>query len=240
MIKAVIFDMYETLITHYQSTLYFGRQIAADAGIPEDRFCKLWDATEQDRTIGKLTFEEVIETILRENQCYSDTLFHAIVQKRMQVKEECFAHIHKDIVPLLSGLREKGLKVGLISNCFSEETAAIRKSVLFSYFDVACLSYEQGIQKPDAEIFRRCIAKLKVEADECLYVGDGGSHELEAAQAVGMKAVQAVWYLREGTNQPCGRKEGFLQVEQPLDLISLHRNMTVNGNNLFPALMTIT
>ena len=31
MIKAVIFDMYETLITHYDSPLYFSMHMAADA-----------------------------------------------------------------------------------------------------------------------------------------------------------------------------------------------------------------
>ena len=38
MIRAVIFDMFETLITHYNSPLYFGKQMAEDAGIPENRF----------------------------------------------------------------------------------------------------------------------------------------------------------------------------------------------------------
>ena len=32
MIRAVIFDMFETLITHYKCPLYFGAQMAADAG----------------------------------------------------------------------------------------------------------------------------------------------------------------------------------------------------------------
>ena len=219
MIRAVIFDMYETLITHFQSTLYFGKQMAADAGIPENKFRELWDLTEQDRTIGKLTLEQVIEAILRENKCYSDELFQRIVQKRIQVKEECFLHLHKSIIPLLSSLKEKGIKVGLISNCFSEETNVIRNSVLFQYFDAVCLSYEQGIQKPDKEIFRRCINKLNVKADECLYVGDGGSYELEAAKEIGMEAVQAVWYLQDGTTQPCGRKAGFEQIENPIDIL---------------------
>lgn len=221
MIKAVIFDMYETLITHYQSPLYFGKQIAADAGIPESKFRELWDATESDRTIGKLTLEEVIETILKNNGCYSQELFQKIVQKRIQVKEECFRHLHREIIPLLSGLKESGMKVGLISNCFSEEVAVIRKSVLFPYFDAACLSYEQKVQKPDAEIFRRCVSQLNVKAEECLYVGDGGSHELEAAKEIGMNAVQAVWYLQEGTNQPCGRKADFQQIENPLELLKI-------------------
>ena len=31
MIRAVIFDMFETLITHYESPLYFGAEMAEDA-----------------------------------------------------------------------------------------------------------------------------------------------------------------------------------------------------------------
>lgn len=52
-------------------------------------------------------------------------------------------------------------------------------------------------------------------------MGDGGSNELEAAEAIGMKAVQAVWYLKEGTNQPAKRKADFEQIERPLDIISI-------------------
>lgn len=38
MLKAVIFDMYETLITLYESPLYFGTQMALDTGIEEEKF----------------------------------------------------------------------------------------------------------------------------------------------------------------------------------------------------------
>lgn len=219
MIKAVIFDMFETLITHYQSPLYFGTQIAADAGISEERFQALWEPTEKERTIGKLTLEEVLERILRENQCYSEKLLNEIIAKRVAAKEECFRHLHPEIVPMLSRLKEKGLLVGLISNCFSEETDVIRRSELFPYFDAVFLSYEQGVQKPDEEIFHRCMNELLVKAEECIYVGDGGSNELEAARKLGMKAVQAAWYLQEGTTQPSRRKQGFLQLEKPLDVL---------------------
>ena len=61
MIKAVIFDMFETLITHYESPLYMGKQICADIGISEPRFREIWDTTDEDRTLGKKTLEEVIE-----------------------------------------------------------------------------------------------------------------------------------------------------------------------------------
>ena len=220
MIKAVIFDMYETLITHFNSPLYFGTQMSIDAGISEDKFQELWEPTEIDRTIGIMTLEEVLEMVLIKNKCYSKELRDSIVKKRMAAKEECFNHLHPEIIPLLCSLKEKGIMIGLISNCFSEESYVIKKSALFPYFDAVFLSYEQGIQKPDPEIYKRCMNKLTVKADECVYVGDGGSFELEAARELGMNAVQAVWYLQEGTIQPSGRKENFKQIEKPLDVLN--------------------
>lgn len=201
MIKAVIFDMFETLITHYQSPLYFGSQMAEDAKIPEDIFQKLWSATEYDRTIGNMTFEETLEMILKRNQCYCEELLNIIVAKRIASKEECFQHLNQEIIPMLYSLKEKGVLIGLISNCFSEEVDVIRRSVLYPYFDAVYLSYEQRIQKPDTDIFKRCMDKLLVKANECIYVGDGGSFELETARKLGMNAVQAAWYLQEGTTQ---------------------------------------
>lgn len=219
MIKAVIFDMFETLITHYQSPLYFSAQMAEDAGISVDEFRKYWDPTESDRSIGKLTFEETIRMVLQRNNCYSQARFDTIVAKRTAAKEECFRHLHPQILPMLTGLKERGISIGLISNCFSEEVGPIRKSVLFPYFDAVCLSYEEKVPKPDVEIFVRCMERLSVSATECIYVGDGGSFELETAQKLGMKALQAVWYLQEGTVQVLIRKPGFVQLEKPLDVL---------------------
>lgn len=221
MIKAVVFDMYETLITLYESPLYFGTQMALDAGIEEDKFQKLWSEAEEDRTIGNITLEEILEKILKENDCYSESKMEYIVRKRIKCKEEAFEHLHAEILPMLRALKEKGILIGLISNCFSEESEVIKKSILYSFFDAVCLSFDEGMQKPDQAIFNRCLEKLNVQADECLYVGDGGSCELEAAKMLGMKAVQAVWYLKEGTNQPSKRKEEFENIETPLDVLKL-------------------
>lgn len=53
MIRAVIFDMYETFITLYESPLYFGTQMAADAGIPEEGFEQIETPLDILRRIGK-------------------------------------------------------------------------------------------------------------------------------------------------------------------------------------------
>lgn len=221
MLKAVIFDMYETLITQYQSPVYFGAQIAADAGIEETRFQKLWRQTERDRTVGNMTLEEALQMILQKNGCDSEALRSAIVRKRVQAKEACFRHLHREILPLLCALKERGALLGVISNCYSEEVYAIRRSVLYPYFDTVCLSYEQGLRKPDAEIYKRCMEGLRVRADECLYIGDGGCMELEAAKEVGMRAVQAVWYFPEKSARQRLTKADFPQIENPLAVLGI-------------------
>ena len=219
MTKAVIFDMYETLITHYSSPLYFGAEMAQDAGIPKEDFYHLWRGLDYERTVGSLSLEDLLERILKENDCYSDELLNKLIAKRVAVKEECFRHLHTEIIPMLSQLKEQGLLVGLISNCYAEEAKVIRKSELFPFFDRACLSCELGLAKPDVKIFERCMKELNVKPEECLYVGDGGSRELEITTALGMKAVQAVWYLQEGSTQPSRRMVDFLQAETPLEVL---------------------
>lgn len=219
MIKAVIFDMFETLITHFGSPLYMGRQIAAEAGIAEPVFREIWDSTDDARTLGRMTLEEVIETVLRRNGRYSEGLYTDIIRKRKASKTECFRYLHPEILPVLDSIREQGQKIGLITNCYFEERDVIRESVLLPYFDAVCMSCELGMMKPDPAIFRRCMAELGVKPEQCLYVGDGGSGELEAARSLGMHPVQAVWYF--GANPQAKRKTEFRQAESPMELIGL-------------------
>lgn len=219
MIRVVIFDMFETLVSHYYSPLYFGSQMAADANILEDRFQSTWKLTECDRTIGKMTLEQALEIIFKENDCYSQELLRKIIKKRKESKEACFRHINSEIIPMLTAIKKKGIHIGLISNCFSEEVEVIRKSELFPYFDGVYLSYEQGIEKPNEEIFTRCMRYFSSSPEECLYVGDGGSYELETARKLGMKVIQAAWYLQEESTQPSKRNDAFIQVENPMGVL---------------------
>ncbi len=220
MIKAVIFDMYETLITQFESPLYYGAQIAEDIGLPVEVFLPDWRATDFDRATGKKTLEEVFEELLKKHNIYTEDLYDKIVDKRIAIQADCFCHLHEEILPMLSKIKESGVKIGLISNCFSEEAELIRNSELFPYFDAPCLSYEEGIIKPDLDIFHRCMDRLGVKAEECLYVGDGGSQELETASCLGMHAVQAVWYRKaEGTGRLAEIRPEFEQVEKPFYIL---------------------
>ena len=219
MLKAVIFDMFETLITHFASPLYFGPQIAEDAGIGIQNFRKYWDVTGDDRTLGKMTLEEALTIAFKGNGCYSEELLERIVAKRIATKKECFNHLHEEIIPMLKGLKEAGFKIGLISNCFSEEVNVIKESVIYRFFDAAMFSWEQGVKKPDPVIFERCMMALGVTPEECVYVGDGGANELERSRELGMETYQAAWYFTENAFPPTGRNDEFSVLSHPLELL---------------------
>ena len=223
MIRAAIFDMYETLVTLFAVPAYLSPRMAADAGLAEEDFRPLWQATEEDRTLGRVTAEEAVAGILRAFGCPGGERLKRVLEGRARFRREAFSHLHPQILPMLEVLKERGLRLALISNCHSDEAARIRESVLYPYFDAVCLSYEEKMKKPDPAIYLRCLDRLGLSAEECLYVGDGGSDELRAAKRVGMRPVQALWYLREGTPQPVGRLAEFVGAETPLRIPELIR-----------------
>lgn len=221
MTDAVIFDMYETLITLHAAPLYFSAEMAQDAGVAVEELRRLWYPTEAQRTRGQLSFEAALEPVLRQLGCFTPELLARMGRRRREAKRAAFEHLHPQILPMLCRLKERGVRIGLITNCFLEEAEYIRGSELYPYFHTAMLSCAEGLSKPDPAIFLRCLQGLGVEASRCLYVGDGGSCELESAQALGMRAAQAVWYLKEGTLQPKGRMPAFTQLETPMDVLEM-------------------
>jgi len=64
------------------------------------------------------------------------------------------------------------------------------------------------------------LKKLGVEPEQCLYVGDGGSDELFSSEQIGMKALQAGWYLSESGMLEKRRQEQFPLLKRPSDVFS--------------------
>ena len=71
MIKAVIFDMFETLVTLFTGRTYFSEHIAADLNQPIEVFRKCWHETEKNRTLGKYSMEEGLAITLKNLGAYS-------------------------------------------------------------------------------------------------------------------------------------------------------------------------
>jgi putative hydrolase of the HAD superfamily len=98
--------------------------------------------------------------------------------------------LRADAVSALTGVKARGLGTALISDCTHELPAFLPTLPVAPLLDVQVFSVELGVCKPEPEIYLAACDRLGVEARECIYVGDGGSHELSGAQAVGMTAVR--------------------------------------------------
>lgn len=81
-----------------------------------------------------------------------------------------------------------------------------------------------GIKKPDKQIYEKCINVLDLENRDILYVGDGGSNELETANELGMITVQAIWFINDQSQQSSIKQE-FEHAKEPMDVLKIVRNI---------------
>ena len=186
--------MYETLVTLFAGRVYFSDDFARELDLPYTEYVEAWHATEMDRTCGKMTLEEGVEIALRKVGRYTPEAVGLLMRKRHESQSDTFASVPPETFALLAELKKRGIKIGLISNCFSDERDMIRASSLLPYFDAVELSYEQGLRKPVLKLYTSIAEELGVKPEECLYIGDGGSKELQGAEKAGMTPVQANWF----------------------------------------------
>ena len=84
-------------------------------------------------------------------------------------------------VPVLRSLREQGLRVALVSDCGHELPVILPTLPIARLLDAVVLSVDIGHCKPHPAMYLTACRRLGVAPGECLYVGDGGSHELTGA-----------------------------------------------------------
>jgi putative hydrolase of the HAD superfamily len=89
----------------------------------------------------------------------------------------------------LAQLRERGLRLGLISVCSEEVPAAWPESDLAGLFDAETFSSDTGLMKPEREIYLTTARALGVDPADAMFVGDGANDELGGAARVGMTPV---------------------------------------------------
>jgi putative hydrolase of the HAD superfamily len=119
-------------------------------------------------------------------------------------------HLAPDAQETLTALRELGLATALISNAGMTTAPNLRLMLrhhgIEALFDALLFSDELQLAKPDPRIFHAATEKLRVEAEDCAFVGDNPHNDVAGSLAAGMFAVQIGAKAREGvTAVPCIR-----------------------------------
>lgn len=187
--KAVFFDLFFTLANlEYQKENEFTL-----LGISRSE----WESSAENpqvynlRATGKIKDEKEMIKSMVAGLSFSvkDRQLEKLVEIRNDRYRNSLTDIHPDILFTLKHLKEKGLKLCLVSNADIIDKKYWPVSPLKDYFDDAIFSCDAGIVKPDKAIYQLAMEKLGVDAADSLFIGDGGSDELAGAKAVGMTTV---------------------------------------------------
>ncbi|WBB60692.1 HAD family hydrolase [Streptomyces sp. WMMC500] len=79
---------------------------------------------------------------------------------------------YPDAAAVLRGLRERDVRVGVVSNIGWDLRPVFRAHGLDAYVDAYTLSCEHGVQKPDPRLFRAACEALGQAPQDVLMVGD--------------------------------------------------------------------
>lgn len=97
-----------------------------------------------------------------------------------------------DVIPTLTRLRERGLKLALVSNTFIPGFVLdkhLQLHDLLEFFPIRVYSSAVGVCKPHPRIFEEALRQVGVSASDALFVGDVVRKDIVGAQRVGMRAV---------------------------------------------------
>lgn len=102
--------------------------------------------------------------------------------------EDSVWRTYPSAIETLDGLAARGVKLAVISNWDHRLPGILDALDLTDRFEVVTVSSIVGVEKPAPEIFERTLARLGVEAERTLHVGDSPLEDYSGAENAGMGA----------------------------------------------------
>lgn len=213
-IKAVIFDLFDTLLpviggdAFYEPALQKLYKVLLNKGVKvsfeefRQAYFEVRDKlyTETASTLEEPHFKVRLSRTLKKLG-YDYEVSHPVVDEGTKAFAEEFksyVSLDDETVEVLRRLHGK-YKLGIVSNISIPELAweLLEKFDLKKYFDTIIISGDVNRRKPHPEIFEKALKNLGVKASETLFVGDTLSTDIKGAKNVGMYTI-----LLKRTNSP--------------------------------------
>ncbi|NJK90360.1 MAG: HAD-IA family hydrolase [Blastochloris sp.] len=93
--------------------------------------------------------------------------------------------IFPEVEGCLSELRQRGYRLGVLSNWDRRLRSILSGLELMDYFEDCVISSEVGVEKPHLGIFQIAMERFKIEASQAILVGDEPRFDEEGARSAG-------------------------------------------------------
>lgn len=182
-LEAVIFDLDDTLYSEKEYVKSGYHKIAAVLPEVEDAAEKLWCLFEEK--------QPAIDELLKRENIHSEEIKQKCLHAyRYQIPE---IHLYEGVREMLAEFREKGLKLGIITDGRPEgQRAKIQELGLNTMVDYIIVTDELGgveCRKPNSVSFELMKEKLDIEFNRMCYVGDNTKKDFVAPEKLGMRSI---------------------------------------------------
>ena len=226
-LRAVIFDMYETLVRNSPSLwLHTFDEICREQALDMagQELWDLWKPLEmrfrQERYQPYYPFK-TYERAWREcfQQVFQDLgKGDASEAARISVRDQGRRDLYPEVTEVLGALRSADhYKLGLLSNADNDALGPLIRLHGLEFDGVVCSEGARSY-KPEPESFRLILQELDVSPEACLYVGDSQHDDVQGAGAVGMRTA---WVNRNGAEPDPALPAPDHQVHSLMELLDI-------------------
>lgn len=181
--RVVVFDLGGVLIDWNPRYLY-RKLFAGDEGAMESFLANVCTTEWNERQDAGRTFADALADLLPEHADKADLI--AAFGKRF---DEMIAGAVEGSVDILAELKRAGVPRYALTNWSAETFPPQRRRFPFlSWFDGIVVSGEEGVVKPDPQIFRILLERYRIDAREAVFIDDNPANA-EAAATLGIHGI---------------------------------------------------
>jgi HAD superfamily hydrolase (TIGR01509 family) len=101
--------------------------------------------------------------------------------------DNLWEHVEPDVAPALAALKERGLKLVVVSNANGRLRHLFDRLDLTKWFDHLLDSHEWGVEKPDPRLFQLALEQARATATRTIHVGDLYHVDVVGARQAGLR-----------------------------------------------------
>ncbi|HEX7798585.1 MAG TPA: HAD-IA family hydrolase [Vicinamibacterales bacterium] len=190
--RVVLFDLFHTLVCVPSPASLGQPSVSEILGVPSAEWLHhFYEADTHGRALGRVV--DAVEAMRLVAHSIDPTIPDERIHRAVAMRQRCFElgliEVEPPILDALDRLRAAGIRTGLVSDAAADDVESWDRSPLVGRLDVTVFSYQVGVRKPDARIYRLALDALGVSPAQALFVGDGGSNEHRGARELGMQTV---------------------------------------------------